>query len=124
MKLIPEWLKSRRALLEELNEERQTVKELEGLFDRAWEADMRAIKRWQEAHPGNNNVWPGRTDLVVWLMEQSESRESDTAAPKDKKPDSVPCSKCKHNVTWDGRFGTNCNADDCKFSTRPRLLNA
>lgn len=35
-----------------------------------YEADMRAIKLWQEAHPGNDLVWPDRTKLVSWLLEQ------------------------------------------------------
>lgn len=39
-------------------------------FDVRWEADQRAIKRWQEAHPGNDLVWPDHADMVVWLMEQ------------------------------------------------------
>jgi hypothetical protein len=29
---------------------------------------MRAIKRWQAAHPGNDHVWPDHKDLLVWLM--------------------------------------------------------
>lgn len=35
-------------------------------------ADMRAIKRWQEARPGNDLVFPSHDDLVVWLLEQVE----------------------------------------------------
>ncbi len=42
-------------------------------FDLRWKADMRAIKRWQAAHPGNDLVWPDHADLVVWLMEQLEN---------------------------------------------------
>ena len=34
------------------------------------EASMRAIRRWQEAHPGNDLNWPDHADLVVWLLEQ------------------------------------------------------
>jgi hypothetical protein len=44
--------------------------ELEQLFDMTWRADMRAVKRWREAHPGNDLVLPDRADMVVWLMEQ------------------------------------------------------
>lgn len=44
--------------------------ELQKLFAMQWDADQRAIKRWQEAHPGNELVWPDRADMVVWLMEQ------------------------------------------------------
>lgn len=38
-------------------------------FDVRWAADMRAIKRWQEANPGNDLVWPDHADLVVWLID-------------------------------------------------------
>lgn len=39
-------------------------------FKLRYDADMRSIKRWQEAHPGNDLVWPDHADLVVWLLEQ------------------------------------------------------
>lgn len=45
---------------------------LENLFDLQWEADQRAIKLWQAAHPGNDLVWPDRCDMVVWLMGELE----------------------------------------------------
>jgi hypothetical protein len=51
--------------------------ELNLVFDMQWEADQRAIKAWQAAHPERPNVWPDRCDMVVWLMEhyaQSEAR--------------------------------------------------
>jgi hypothetical protein len=51
--------------------------ELTLVFDMQWEADQRAIKAWQAAHPERPNVWPDRCDMVVWLMEhyaQSEAR--------------------------------------------------
>lgn len=41
-----------------------------------YEADMRAIKLWQEAHPGNDLVWPDRTQLVSWLLEQMPDHEN------------------------------------------------
>ncbi len=43
-------------------------------FDLRWDADMRAIKRWQAAHPGNDLTWPDHADMVVWLLEQIETR--------------------------------------------------
>jgi hypothetical protein len=55
---------------EALREARAEAEDLQALFDLQWEADQRAIKRWQDAHPSNDNVWPDRTDMVVWLMEQ------------------------------------------------------
>lgn len=46
---------------------------LQKTFDLRWNADRRAIKRWQEAHPGNELTWPDHADLVVWLMEQVDN---------------------------------------------------
>lgn len=51
---------------------RAEVEALRGTFDLQWKADQRAIKRWQAAHPDKQHIWPGRTDLVVWLMEQHD----------------------------------------------------
>jgi hypothetical protein len=48
--------------------------ELQRTFDLRWDADMRAIKRWQAANPGNDLVWPDRADLVVWLLERDAER--------------------------------------------------
>lgn len=48
------------------------VEEFQELFDLQWKADQRAIKRWQEAHPGNDLVWPDRADMVVWLMDEHD----------------------------------------------------
>jgi hypothetical protein len=50
------------------------VEEMQASADLRWGADMRAIKRWQEAHPGNERVWPDHADLCVWLMEQLEQK--------------------------------------------------
>lgn len=51
------------------------IEELRAGFDLRWEADMRAIKRWQEAHPGKELVWPDHADLVVWLLEQLDAKQ-------------------------------------------------
>jgi hypothetical protein len=53
-----------------LNEAADEIEGQEQSFDLRWNADMRAIKRWQAAHPGKELVWPDHADLVVWLMEQ------------------------------------------------------
>lgn len=47
--------------------------DLQRTFDLQWEADQRAIKRWQDAHPGNDLVWPDRANMVVWLMDQLDA---------------------------------------------------
>lgn len=54
-------------------EHRRVIEERDDLqrtFDLRWKADQRAIKQWQEAHPGNDLVWPDRCDMVVWLLDQ------------------------------------------------------
>ena len=52
------------------------LRERDASFQIRWEADMRAIKRWQEAHPGRDLVWPDHADLVVWLLDQLEEKAS------------------------------------------------
>ena len=59
------------ARVKEALEERD---DLEALFDLQWKADQRAVKRWREAHPGNELVLPDRADMVVWLMEQHDKK--------------------------------------------------
>lgn len=54
----------------QLREKLESAADLERSFDVRWKADMRAIKRWQAAHPGTDLVWPDHADLVVWLIEQ------------------------------------------------------
>jgi hypothetical protein len=44
--------------------------ELESTFNLQWKADRRAIRRWQQAHPGSDHIWPDRADMVVWLLDQ------------------------------------------------------
>lgn len=47
--------------------------ELEAGFDMRWNADMRAIKRWQQA-TGKILEWPDHADLCVWLLEQLDKK--------------------------------------------------
>ncbi len=57
--------------------------ELQATFDRRWKADMRAISRWQAAHPGKENIWPDHADLVVWLLEQLDKPRAKGAPLQD-----------------------------------------
>lgn len=52
-----------------LTELQAEVADLESTFELRWSADMRAIKRWQEA-TGRHDTWPDHADLCVWLMER------------------------------------------------------
>jgi hypothetical protein len=56
--------------MKELLEPASRAAELQRTFDLRWDADMRAIKRWQAVNPGNDLVWPDRADLVVWLLDR------------------------------------------------------
>lgn len=56
---------------------KEKIEELEAVFDLRWKASQRAIKRWQQAHPGNDLVWPDHADLCVWLMEELDKRTAE-----------------------------------------------
>ena len=70
-----------RTLADERDELRRTNEGLQLTFDLRWKADQRAIKRWQEAHPGTDLTWPDHADMVVWLMEQIHSENAIAVAP-------------------------------------------
>ena len=46
------------------------IEGMEHIFAMRREADMRAIKMWQESSPGNDLTWPDHADLCVWLMDK------------------------------------------------------
>jgi hypothetical protein len=58
-------------LIADLRAARVDLADLQSTFDRMWDADQRAIMRWQEAHPGNDMVWPDRSRLTEWLLERA-----------------------------------------------------
>ena len=65
----------------------ERVRELEAValerqqsLDMQWKASQRAIKMWQDAHPGNDMVWPDQAHLCVWLMERIAALESGAVA--------------------------------------------
>jgi len=58
----------------EIKRLRQEIKEFQASADLRWNADRRAIKRWQEA-TGATDTWPDHADLCVWLMEQIDAKE-------------------------------------------------
>lgn len=57
-------------LKHELALARESAEDLQSNFDLRWNCDMRAIKAWQAAHPGNDLVWPDHADLCMWLLEE------------------------------------------------------
>lgn len=60
-------------------DERPNCAELQQIFDLRWQADQRAIKRWQAA-TGRTMTWPDHADLCVWLMEQLDAKEANRSA--------------------------------------------
>lgn len=61
-----------RAAAEDIERQRRELAEHEASFDLRWNASQRAIKRWQEAHPGNDLVWPDHADMCVWMLGEIE----------------------------------------------------
>jgi hypothetical protein len=65
------------------------IKELQQSFDLRWKADMRAIKRWQEANPGKELVWPDHADLCVWLLDQLTAQAGEIERLKEARDECV-----------------------------------
>ena len=63
------------AALNEADALRAEVEEMNELFQAQWEADMRAVKLWQDATPGKEFTLPDRTNHVVWLLNRIEFDE-------------------------------------------------
>lgn len=57
--------------------------ELQATFDLRWQADMRAIKRWQAAGSGLDLTWPDHSDLVVWLLDLLPAQPPPSVAPRE-----------------------------------------
>lgn len=62
---------------DELRRHASDAAELQQTFDLQWAADMRAVKMWREAHPGNELVLPDRANMVVWLLEEHDALKHD-----------------------------------------------
>jgi hypothetical protein len=54
--------------LDEITRLTAEVAEYEATFDAAWEADMRGVQMWREAHPGNDMVLPDRANFTAWML--------------------------------------------------------
>jgi len=52
------------------------IAEYEQSFNLRWNADMRAIKRWQEA-TGRNLIWPDHADLCVWVLGRMDEQDAE-----------------------------------------------
>jgi hypothetical protein len=49
------------------------LQEYQHSFDLRWNADMRAIRRWQAEGVGREQIWPDHADMVVWLLNKLPS---------------------------------------------------
>lgn len=68
----------------------ERIAELEGLFDRMWEADMRGIKLWREEDPeARDLIWPDRAALMKWLLEKFASHDAKKSEGQPKTPPDV-----------------------------------
>lgn len=55
---------------------REELTEYENVFNSTWEADMRAVRRWQAAHPGKDLVHPDHANLCFWLLAEIERKDA------------------------------------------------
>lgn len=69
-------LDAARSRAEAAEEERD---DLQRTFDLRWDADMRAVRRWQAEATGRALTWPDRADMVVWLLEKLDAAEARAA---------------------------------------------
>jgi len=47
---------------------RGELADMQATFDLSYNANLRGIKLWQDANPGNELVWPDQAKLVEWLL--------------------------------------------------------
>ena len=64
----------------------QDLADLKAVFDLCYEADMRAIKKWQDA-TGKSLVWPDSANLTGWLLEQIDKLEEDLEDCRNERDD-------------------------------------
>lgn len=62
--------KTVKELRTEIRQLKAEIAERQASFEHGWKSDMRAIRKWQKAHPGNGLMWPSNDRLRLWLMAQ------------------------------------------------------
>jgi hypothetical protein len=62
------WQDTQAAHLREVTRLTAEVAEYEAMFDAQWNADMRGVQMWREAHPGNDMVLPDRANFTSWIL--------------------------------------------------------
>lgn len=69
-------------LIPEIDRLRQEIAEWEHSFDMYWKANMRGVKAWQAANPGNDLVLPDTSKLVEWLIGELDKARLEIARLK------------------------------------------
>lgn len=64
----------RRAWIRRAVAAEKELAEMNAGFELRWNADMRAIKKWQE-ETGRTMEWPDHADLCCWLMSKLDEKE-------------------------------------------------
>jgi hypothetical protein len=108
----------RATLLRLLDAARANAAELQAVFDMQRAAQMRAIKRWQDA-TGKDMTWPDTTDLCFWLAGQLDAARAELAGVKEAlKPFADYASE------WDdpeGRYGEGWADDELAYDPIVRI---
>lgn len=73
-----------RQLVQRNEELTSEVKEYTTVFDFSWNADRRAQRMWEEAHPDQPLVWPDKADMIVWLLERDFQSRKELAIEKQR----------------------------------------
>lgn len=66
--------KAEHSFQDEVRKRIEEYAEYDELFELQWKADRRAIELWQK-ETGREDVWPGHTELVLWLMHRIDELE-------------------------------------------------
>lgn len=81
------------------------------------DSDMRAIKRWREANPGNDHKWPDLTDLSIWLMDRLvEAETALSPVLPDEVVEAVPRIRCERSLSNAPNLNglSKCNCQKCR----------
>jgi hypothetical protein len=105
---------------------KEEAESLQATFDLQWEADQRAIKRWQAAHPGNDLVRPDRANMVVWLMEEHAKDAGDAATLRGfvKTFGMMPSMMASERDSWKRRAESRSRFNDARRNKIEELRQA
>jgi hypothetical protein len=73
------------------------IAKLEGSLRLICDANQRGIKRWQQAHPGNDLVWPDQAKMVEWMLNRIAELEAKLARVTEAL---TLCENLRPNITY------------------------